>query len=88
MNHLNPKKAGLAVGAFVGGVHVVWSLLVALNWAQLLINFVLWMHMISLPYVVKAFDFTAALTLIVITYLAGYAVGYLFAKIWNRLHRA
>ena len=87
MNHLNPRKTGLTVGAFIGGWHVIWSLLVALGWAQPLINFVLWAHMISLPYVVKAFDLSAAATLVVMTWFVGYVVGYIFAKIWNRLHR-
>ena len=31
MNHLNPKKTGLAVGKLLGGVHLVWAVLVALG---------------------------------------------------------
>ncbi len=86
-HHINPTKTALTVGAFIAGWHIVWSLLVAVGWAQPLINFVLWMHMMSMPWVVKPFDLTASVTLVVITWVFGYIIGYAFAKIWNRMHR-
>ncbi len=86
-HHIDPAKTGLVVGAFIALWHVVWSALVALGLAQSLVDFVLWMHMISLPYVVKAFDLSAAATLVVITWIFGCIIGYVFAKIWNRMHR-
>jgi len=86
-HHINPTKTALTVGAFVGGWHIVWSLLVAFGWAQVLIDFVLWMHMMSVPWVVKPFDLTAAATLVIVTWVFGYVIGYVFAKIWNRMHR-
>ena len=88
MNHLNPIKTGLALGGLVGGIHLVWSLLVVLNWAQWLVNFSQWAHMISVPVVVKSFDLTAAITVIVVAAVVGYVVGYAFARIWNQVHRA
>lgn len=89
MNHyINPATTGLAVGAFVGGWHLVWSILVALGWAQALVDFKLWVHMVSMPIVVKAFDFSTAVTLIVIAAIIGCVAGYIFALIWNRMHRA
>lgn len=87
-HHIDPVKTGYVVGAFIGGWHLVWSILVALGWAQALINFILWMHMINLPYVVGAFDFTAATTLVVVTAISGCVFGYLFALLWNRMHRS
>lgn len=86
-HHINPAKVALTVGALVGGWHVVWSVLIALGWAQALVDFVLWVHMISMPVVVKAFDLSTATTLVVVTTIVGYVVGYLFARIWNRVHR-
>ncbi|MFZ3044217.1 MAG: hypothetical protein WA058_03900 [Minisyncoccia bacterium] len=88
MNHLNPAKTGLTFGAFIGGWHVVWSLLVGMGWAQPLIDFILWAHMISVPWVVKAFDLSAAVTLVIVTWVVGCVFGYVFARIWNRMHRA
>jgi len=86
-HHINPVKAGLTLGAFVGGIHLVWSILVAFGWAQPLIDFIFWAHMFSMPFTVKAFDSTAAVTLIVVTSIIGYIFGYIFALIWNRMHR-
>lgn len=85
-HHINPVKAALSVGAFVGGWHLVWSILVALGWAQGLVNFVLWIHMVSLPYVVKEFDFSIAIMLIAVTAVVGGVFGYIFARIWNYMH--
>lgn len=86
-HHINPTKTALTVGAFIGGWHIVWSLLVAFGWAQVLIDFVLWMHMMTVPWVVKPFDLAASATLVIVTWIFGYVIGYIFAKLWNRMHR-
>ncbi|OGG39663.1 hypothetical protein A2118_03180 [Candidatus Kaiserbacteria bacterium GWA2_50_9] len=88
MNHLNPKKVGLAVGKFLGGVHLVWAVLVALGWAQALVNFSQWAHMVSVPVVVEPFNLTAAITVILVATAVGFVLGYAFAHIWNYLHRS
>lgn len=88
MNYLNYQKTGLAVGLFLGGWHLIWSLLVLIGVGQALINFVLWAHMIHLEYIVGPFDLTAALTLVVITFIFGYFLGLAFAYIWNKLHKS
>ena len=48
----------------------------------------LWMHMIHLPLVVGPFELIAAVVLVLLTSLTGYAIGWLLAYIWNSLHRA
>lgn len=87
MNNLNINKTGLVVGLFLGGWHLLWSLLVLTGVGQALIDFVLWAHMIHLPYVVGPFELLAAVTLIILTSLVGYALGAAFAWAWNRIHR-
>lgn len=72
----------------MAGWHVVWSVLVVLGWGQPLVDFVLWAHMIHVPYVVGPFDITASATLIVFTAVVGYVGGYVIGLIWNRIHRA
>lgn len=86
--HISPVKAGAALGVLFGGVHVVWAVLVALGWAQPLLNFVLWAHMLVVPSLVKPFDFTAAVTLVIVTTVIGYVVGYCFALAFNRVHKS
>jgi hypothetical protein len=43
----NRNKVGLAIGALVGGWHLVWSLLVLIGWAQPILDFIFWAHMIK-----------------------------------------
>jgi hypothetical protein len=84
---VNPNKVGFVIGALIGGWHVIWSALVLLHWAQPILDFIFWAHMIRPVYIVKSFDPAAAITLIIITAALGYIVGFLGAIIWNRLHR-
>ncbi|MCX6787110.1 MAG: hypothetical protein NTY93_01115 [Candidatus Kaiserbacteria bacterium] len=87
-HHISPVKTALTFGILLGGFHLVWAILVAFGWAQALMDFIFWAHMFSLSFVVKAFDATAAVTLIIVTAIIGYIFGYFMAIIWNRLHRA
>jgi hypothetical protein len=80
---LNPKKAALTVGSLFALVHIVWSVLVALGWAQAVSDFVLWAHMVTLPHTVGPFDWTASLTVIILSFLIGGVLGAVFSKIWN-----
>ena len=58
-----------------------------MGWAQPILDFVFWAHMIKPLYFVKPFDPVAALMLIVITAVILYIFGFVGAIIWNRLHR-
>jgi hypothetical protein len=83
----NPNKVGLVIGALIGGWHVVWALLVLIGWAQPILDFIFWAHIIKPVYSVNPFDPVAAVTLIVITAVIGYVFGFLGVVIWNGLHR-
>jgi len=83
----DPNKVGIVIGALIGGWHVVWVMLVLVHWAQPILDFIFWAHMIQPVYIVKPFDVAAAVTLIVVTAALGYAFGFFGAIIWNRLHR-
>ena len=87
MAGLDCNRTGIVVGLFLGGRHSVWALLVFFGWGQPLIDFILWMHMVHLPYVVGPFEFRAATALVSATTLAGDAIGWTVAAVWNLLHR-
>ncbi|MEK7063233.1 MAG: hypothetical protein AAB955_00910 [Patescibacteria group bacterium] len=82
---LNQKKTALAVGSFVALVHIAWSLLVALSWAQPLSDFIAKIHMVAPVVVVQSFNLGTALSLIVVTGLVGAIAGYAFATVWNKV---
>lgn len=83
MGALNPNKAGFVLGALLGGWHFLWALMVALGWAQALINFIFWIHFIKPIYIIAPFSAGLALVLIVVTAAIGYAFGYVFGVLWN-----
>lgn len=84
---VNKNKAGLAFGALLGGWHFVWALLVLSGMAQAIYDFILWAHMIHLAIVIGPFDLAAAVTLVVMTAVIGYVMGYIGAWVWNKFHR-
>ena len=88
MKELNVNKVALSFGFFLGGWHLVWSVLVALNFAQPLINFILGLHMLSVPVQVLPFSITTSALLIVVTFIVGYIGGRIFATIWNKVHKS
>lgn len=85
---LTPHHVGLAVGLLIGFWHLCWSVFVFLGWAQPLIDFILGLHMfVGSSMQVGMFDAVTALELIVVTAFIGYLFGFVFALIWNKLHR-
>jgi K+-sensing histidine kinase KdpD len=64
----------------------MWSVLVAAGLAQLVIDWIFRLHFIQPPYTITAFNLGTAVTLIVVTSVIGFVMGWLFAAIWNWLH--
>lgn len=87
MGTIRPHMAALIVAILLGGWHLLWSVLVAVGWAQPLIDFIFWLHFIRPVYVVERFNIGIALLLIGITATIGYAIGWSFAMLWNKLHK-
>jgi Mg/Co/Ni transporter MgtE len=71
----------------IGGWHFVWSLLVGIGWAQPIIDFAFWPHMIKPVYAVKPLDALAAVTLVMLTSVIGCLLGSVGPIIWSQLHR-
>jgi hypothetical protein len=83
---ISPLRTGFALGGMLGLYHLVWSALVALGWAQPVIDFVLQIHMIALPLQVQPFNLGLAATLVAVTAAIGFVLGLAFAAFWNWLH--
>lgn len=84
---MNINKVGLTVGTFVGFLHLVWSLLIGLGWAQGYLDFVMGIHSLNNPYTVMSFNLGQAVVLIILASMVGYIVGSVFATIFNKLHK-
>jgi hypothetical protein len=85
MRHINPLKAGWAVGAVLGLWHLIWVTLVGVGWAKPVMDFVLRLHFIKLQYALAPFDFATAATLVILAFAIGTLVGVVFALVWNWL---
>lgn len=88
MNKCTPHSVGLALGAFLGTWHLVWSVLVAVGLAQPLLDFVFTLHMIRPPYTVGPFSLGMAAGLVIFTAVFGYVVGYVLGVIWNAVGKS
>jgi hypothetical protein len=86
MPRIDPVKTGLAFALFLGGWHALWSALVAAGLAQWLIDFVFWIHFMKPVFMIEAFDGLRAVILIGVTAAVGFAFGWIFAVLWNRVH--
>lgn len=87
MTNIHPNRVGLVLALVVGGIHAIWSLIVAMGWGQSLINFIFKMHFIKPSYEIEPFNIGTALLLVLITATIGYAVGNGFAVLWNKLRK-
>ncbi len=85
MKELDTNKTALIVGSFAGFMHLVWSAVVMLGFAQTWLDFILSLHFLNNPYTVNSFDITKAVMLVLVTFVVGYVVGWVFAYIWNIL---
>lgn len=84
---LHKKKTALTFGAFIGGWHVVWSVFVALGWAQGWLNFVASLHFLNHSITIQPFALGKAAVLVTSAFLGGCIGGWVFAALWNALHR-
>lgn len=84
---INSIKLGLIGAVLLGAWHIVWAVLVATGLGQIVIDFVLWMHMVHVPYVVGPFEPKAAAVLILVSGAMGFVIGWFIACTWNAIHR-
>ena len=84
---LNKNLTGLIVGLFFAIVHAFWSLIVALGFAQLFLDWIYSLHFMNNPFEILNFDMITAVTLVGVTFVCGYLFGWIFSAVFNLLHR-
>ena len=68
-------KSMLVWGVGLSSLHFVWILLVAVGWAQSVIDFIFKIHMMSSPFQIQPFSFVYSIQLLLITFLIGMVCG-------------
>jgi hypothetical protein len=81
-------KSAFVTGIVLAVFHLCWSVLVAVGLAQATVDFVFWMHFIKPVWVIEPFSVGRAAILLVVTAGIGFAIGAMFALVWNSLHKA
>ena len=79
---LNKNKVGLTVGLFAALCHLVWIIAVAIG-VQKFVDWILLLHSIQLSMTLTSVAILNALLLIIVAFIGGYIVGWVFATIWN-----
>jgi len=78
------NKQALAVGLFLGGLHAVWALLVAIipGVLQNCLDWIFNIHFLQPVWVLTAFNFWDAIWLTLVTFVVGYITAVVF--MWLR----
>ena len=84
MKKLDECKTGLVVGIFTATLHLLWSVLVALGFGQVFLDFIYGIHFLNNPFTVNGFNIITAGLLVIVTFIVGNVFGWCFAVIWNK----
>lgn len=80
---LSKCQLGLALGVFVALMHAAWALLVAAGVGQGILDWIFPMHFLNSVYTILDFNLLNALILIIMAFVGGYVMGWVFAAIYN-----
>lgn len=85
MRTIAPYKAGITLAVLFGAWHLGWVTLVALGWAQQLLDLIFQLHAIQPILVIDTFNLNNAVLLVGLMSLIGFIFGLAFALLWNAL---
>ncbi len=85
---LDKNIVGLALGIFFAIVHALWAILVWIGLAKPFLDFVFKLHFMTMDYSIEAFGFLRALGLLIMTFVVGYVIGWVFSAFWNKFNKA
>ncbi len=87
MNQVSAHKVGLVFGGMLAIGHAIWSIMVFMGIAKLFLDWILGLHFLNFQYSINSFAIFTALTLVIVTGVIGYIVGYVCGRLWNLAHR-
>lgn len=77
------NRCGLMFGVLLSACHLLWLILVLAGVAQIVLDWMLKMHLVTLTYSILDFNYLNALMLLVMTFVCGYVGGFVLAAILN-----
>lgn len=85
MAKLDKNKLGLTLGIFGAILHAIWSLLVAItpSGVQRFLDWLVTLHSMSMPVAIMPFNLMNAVLLVIAVFVIWYALGWIFAAVWN-----
>ncbi len=83
---LSTSKTALTLGLLSALWHVGWSLLVSMGFAQKLLDAIYRVHFMNNPITVSGFSIIRAGKLVALAFVMAYAMGWIFAILWNIAH--
>lgn len=84
---MNKNALGLTLGFFAAIIHAVWVILVGVGIGQNIINLIFPLHFLNVVYQVTTFNVTTAILLVVMAFIGGFVMGWIFAALWNEMSR-
>lgn len=87
MQKINNGHSALMGGVVLAGLHLVWAILVMTGLGQIYLDFMLWAHMIHMQITIGPFELLNTVVLLIVTFVFGYILGWLFAYCWNRISK-
>lgn len=86
---LDKNKTGLVVGLFLAAIHLIWSLgvLAVRDPMQNFLDWIFAIHALQPIWVITSFSFMNMIWLLIVTFVIGYILGWIFAIIANYIHK-
>lgn len=84
---LKVGATAMVFGVVVALMHTIWMIMVFLGVGQMYMDWIFGLHLLNNPFRVMPFNLMTAIWLIVFTFVVGYVLGWVFAFVWNRLHK-
>ena len=85
VDELNKNHIGLTLGSIFGLMHLLWVIVVGLGFGQSLANFWHSMHFLTDMHTFAGFSFGTAVLGVIMAFVSGYVIGFVFAALWNWL---
>lgn len=86
---LDKNRAGLTLGIFFMLLHSLWVFMIAISaqFIQGMLGWIFSIHFLKPVLLVTKFSLGNAFLLVILTFVCGYAIGWVFAAIWNLLNK-